>query len=129
RALGMASALAVFGDPDAPDGALDLCIEIGDSAMTHRSRYAVATNRKTVVDLLGLDAQNPRSILYHLTEMRDHAMHLSETLSKGGMSDLSRALLRTYADLAARTPETLDTEALAKISNEIAAVSDILSSS
>jgi uncharacterized alpha-E superfamily protein len=125
----MASALAVFGDPAAPDGALDVCIEIGDSAMTHRSRYAVSTSRKTVVDLLGLDAQNPRSILYHLTEMRDHAMHLSETLSQGGMSDLSRALLRTFADLAARTPETLDTAALAKIRDEIAALSDILSSS
>jgi uncharacterized alpha-E superfamily protein len=127
RAMTMAAALAVFTDPDAPDGSLDLAIEIGDSAMTHRSRYAVSTNRNTVIDLLALDPRNPRSILNNLTEIRDHAAELSAALSDGRMSDLSRGILRAYADLAARTPETLDTATLTLIKDEIAALSDILS--
>ncbi|MCK7475077.1 MAG: alpha-E domain-containing protein [Rhodopseudomonas palustris] len=46
--------------------ALDLAVEVGDSVMTHRRRFAVTTSRETVVDLLALDAMNPRSILFQL---------------------------------------------------------------
>ena len=71
RAIAMSGALAWLADPEAPDGALDLAVEIGDSVMSHRRRYAVATSRETVVDLLALDTLNPRSVLYHLGEMHD----------------------------------------------------------
>jgi uncharacterized circularly permuted ATP-grasp superfamily protein/uncharacterized alpha-E superfamily protein len=128
RALTMTAALANFADATAPEGALDLAVEIGDSSMTHRSRYAVATNRNTVIDLLVFDAQNPRSILYHLAEIRDQAAQLSDAVGKGPMSDLSRAILQVHADLAVRTPETLDTATLFKIGNEIAQLSDVVSS-
>ena len=72
RAIAMSGALAWLADPEAPDGALDLAVEIGDSVMSHRRRYAVTTTRETVVDLLALDTLNPRSVLYHLTEIREH---------------------------------------------------------
>ena len=45
RAIAMAGALAWLADPEAPDGALDLALEIGDSVMSHRRRYAVTTSR------------------------------------------------------------------------------------
>jgi uncharacterized circularly permuted ATP-grasp superfamily protein/uncharacterized alpha-E superfamily protein len=127
RALTMAAALENFADGQAPEGALDLGVEVGDSSMTHRSRYAVATNRKTVIDLLVFDAQNPRSILYHLAEVRDQASQLSEAVGKGPMSDFSRAVLQTHAELAVLTPETLDTAALQKVGDAIAKLSDVLS--
>ena len=82
RALTMTAALGNFADPSAPEGALDLAVEVGDSSMTHRSRYAVATTRNTVIDLLVFDAQNPRSLLYHLAEIRDQAAQLSEAVGK-----------------------------------------------
>jgi uncharacterized alpha-E superfamily protein len=127
RALNMASVLATFADSKAPDGALDLAIEFGDSTLTHRSRYAVASNRGTVIELLGLDINNPRSILNNLTEIRDQATELSVALAQGQMSNLSRSILRTYADLAARTPETLDTATLTEIADHIGDLSDALS--
>ena len=127
RALTMAAALANFADSAAPEGALDLAVEVGDSSMTHRSRYAVATNRKTVIDLLVFDAQNPRSILYHLAEVRDQAAQLSEAVGKGPMSDFSRAVLHTHAELAVLTPETLNTKALLSLGTEIEKLSDVLS--
>ena len=71
RAIAMSGALAWLADPEAPDGALDLAVEIGDSVMSHRRRYAVRTSRETVVDLLALDTMNPRSVLYHLGEVLD----------------------------------------------------------
>ncbi len=54
--------------PDAPDGSLDMLLEIGDNVMTHRRRYNVSTARLTVTDLLALDPLNPRSILFQLNE-------------------------------------------------------------
>ena len=127
RALTTAEALENFADPKAPEGALDLSVEVGDSSMTHRSRYAVATNRKTVVDLLVFDAQNPRSIMYHLAEIRDQAGQLSEAVGKGPASDFLRAVSHVHGALAALTPETLDTAALNKAGEAIAGLSDALS--
>ncbi|MBC7738822.1 MAG: circularly permuted type 2 ATP-grasp protein, partial [Candidatus Saccharibacteria bacterium] len=58
RAAMMTDLLAAVADPKSPDGGLDLAIEVGDSIMVHRQRYAVLTNRENVVDLLGLDPTN-----------------------------------------------------------------------
>ncbi len=127
RAQGMCATLAVLADPDAPDGALDLAVEAGDSVMTHRRRYAVSTSRETVVDLLALDAMNPRAVLYQLGEIRSHVGYLPRASIHGQMSPLSRAVLRTHTDLAVQTPETLDTAALRTIRREIGSLSGLLS--
>ena len=42
RGIQIARSLAWLTREDAPDGALDMMLEIGDSVMTHRRRYAVA---------------------------------------------------------------------------------------
>jgi uncharacterized alpha-E superfamily protein len=127
RALAMSYALATFADRAAPEGALDLAVEIGDSAMTHRRRFTVATNRSTVIDLLALDTVNPRSILHHLGEIRSHVADLPGAEVKRQMSPLARAVLQVHTELAVRTPETLDTKALIAMSDEIAALSNLLS--
>jgi uncharacterized alpha-E superfamily protein len=126
RALTMASALVALMADQAPEGSLDLVVEIGDSAMTHRSRYAVASNRKTVVDLLVLDAQNPRAILYHLAELRTHAEQVAATVGRADRPVFLHAVLKIHAGLAALAPETLDTGRLQVLHDEIAALSDIL---
>ncbi len=129
RALAMAATLRALAAPDAPDGALDLAVEVGDSVMTHRRRYAVSTNRETVVDLLALDGQNPRAVLYQLTEVRNHVAVLPGAEVNGQLSALSRAVLRAHTALAVRTPETLDDAALAELAAEIGAISELLSES
>ena len=128
RAVATASMLASFADPAAPEGALDLAVELADSAMTHRSRYAVATNRNTVIDLLVFDSMNPRAILYHLTELREQVNHLPGALVHRQMSPMARAALQAHASLAVRTPETLDSEALLDLRGELASLSELLSS-
>jgi uncharacterized circularly permuted ATP-grasp superfamily protein/uncharacterized alpha-E superfamily protein len=127
RAMATAAALDTFADPDAPDGALDLAVEIGDSVMSHRRRYAVSTTRDTVVDLLALDALNPRSVLYHLTEVRDHVDVLPSASVNGQMSPLARGILQTRTGLAVRTPETIDGTVLGALIVELEALSELLS--
>jgi uncharacterized alpha-E superfamily protein len=129
RAIAMANALAWLAGPEAPDGALDLAVEIGDSVMSHRRRYALATTRETVVDLLALDTLNPRSVLYHLTEIRDHVAFLPNAEVNGQMSHLARAVLQAHTGLAVETPETIDGTALRALILELQALSDLLAAS
>ncbi|MEZ5841107.1 MAG: circularly permuted type 2 ATP-grasp protein [Hyphomicrobiales bacterium] len=127
RATAMASILATFADDEAPEGAFDLAVEAGDSVMTHRRRYPVATHRATVIDLLALDPLNPRSILYQMTEMSEHIGYLPGNEPHEAMSDLRRVMMKAHTDLAVHTPDSLDTGALRAIGAEISDISVLLS--
>ena len=126
RAATMASVLAWFADDEAPEGALDMAVEIGDSVLTHRRLFAVATSRSTVVDLLGCDADNPRSIQYQLAELKEHIGVLPGAREQGQMSALSRAILKLQADVAVSTPESLESTVLLDVRTELTRVSDLL---
>lgn len=127
RAINMADLLAALAHEDAPDGALDLAIEVGDSVMSHRRRYTVATNRDTIVDLLALDSLNPRSILYQLDEIRSHGTHLPHFSAHGQLSELARAIFKTQTMLTTARPDELTAEALMQLSLELQSLSDLLS--
>ena len=47
-----------------------MMLEIGDSVMTHRRQYRVYSGRLSLVDLLGLDPLNPRSIIFQLDALK-----------------------------------------------------------
>lgn len=126
RAVSMAGVLAGFAGPDAPEGAFDVAIEIGDSTMTHRSRFAVATNRTTVIELLALDGLNPRAVLYQLTRLREHVAHLPGIQEATPMSALERALVQTHTDLATDLADTLDSARLIALQGRIGEISDLL---
>lgn len=127
RASGMASALAHFADPAAPEGALDLAMEIGDCTMTYQRRYSLGTHRNMVVDLMVFDAMNPRSILFLLERMRSLIALLPGAEVHGVMSPLARAALRAHAAIAVETPETVDRAALAALGERLDELSDLAS--
>ncbi len=127
RALAMITHLRALARSGAPDGSLGLAVEVGDSVMTHRRRYAVETNRETVVDLLALDDMNPRAILYQLTELKAHVAVLPYAVVNGQPSALSRAVLRAHTALAVLTPQDVDDRALAALRTEIEDISELLS--
>ncbi|TPE53171.1 circularly permuted type 2 ATP-grasp protein [Amaricoccus solimangrovi] len=127
RSMEMAGLLAWLGAPDAPDGALDLAIEIGDSVMTHRRRYAAATTRETVIDLLALDGMNPRAILYQMGEVRNQVALLPGADVNGQLSRLSREVMRLHTDVATQLPEGLDTDALLDLRDRLFDLSGLLS--
>jgi uncharacterized alpha-E superfamily protein len=126
RAGRMTSVLETFADPDAPEGSLDVAVEVGDSVMTHKRRFSVETNRATVIDLLALDGQNPRSVIYQLAELKDQIAMLPNATLSGQLSPLSREILRLHTELAIATPDVLETADLKDLRAEIAALSDSL---
>ena len=127
RAATMAELLALLTDPGAPSGSLDLALEIGDSIMTHRQRYAVMASRDSVVDLLALDGQNPRAILFHLAEISDQADRLAGGARQGHLTDFARRVLALQTRMALFTPETLDAAALRSLRGDILGLSGALS--
>ena len=128
RASSLVSLLAAFTNADAVDGSLDLAIEVADSTMTHRQRYAVATNRSTIIDLLALDPLNPRSIIYQLNQISDHMAYLPGIEAHSQLSPLQSVILQTRTNLAVKLPETVDTETLNTLGAEIAQLSNLLTS-
>ena len=58
--------------------ALTALLEIGDSYMTYRSRYAVTPMAIPVVDLLLLDESNPRSLAFQLITLETHLAALPQ---------------------------------------------------
>lgn len=127
RARGILAMLAVLADEDAPDGALDLAIEIGDSLMTHRRRYAISSTHESVVDLLALDEMNPRSALYHLAEIKRQNELLPGATRNGQMSDLSKAILKTHTALAVETPERFTSEQAGQHAAFVSDLSELIS--
>lgn len=123
RAQRMTDLLSVFADENAPEGALELLLEVGDSAMSMSRRYAVSLSRETVLDLLAMDQQNPRSVLYQLTDMKEHIDVLPGAREHGHMSELARSVLKVHTALEIATPETLTPDALNELRDTIAFLS------
>jgi len=123
RAHRMADLLAEYTAPDSPEGALELLLEVGDSAMSMSRRYAVSLSHSTVLDLLAMDAKNPRSVLYQLSDMKDHVDVLPGAMDHGHLSELARSVLQVHTSLAISTPETLTPEKLGELRDQIAYLS------
>lgn len=126
RADNIASLLISFADRTAPPGSLDVAVEVGDSVMIHRRRYSVETNRNTVIDLLALDPDNPRSLICQTRLLREQEAALPRGAAGRQMSEFARHVLRLDTDLAVAVPEEITTARLTKMRKEIAAISDAL---
>ena len=126
RGLHMTRLLGHMSGEDAPDGALDMLLEIGDNVMTHRRRYNVATARLTVTDLLALDPLNPRSILYQLDEIKDEVEQLPHAYDNGQMSPFYREAMRLHAGLAVLTPEAMTDAVYQRLEADLEHLSDVL---
>jgi len=126
RGLHMARLLGHLSGPDAPDGALDMLIEIGDSVMTHRRRYNVATARLTVTDLLALDQLNPRSIFYQMNEIKTEVELLPNATVNGQYSPFYREVLKIYNQLSLMTPEAMTSEVYAQLEDDLENLSSLL---
>lgn len=68
----LVSVLSARSGPVEPNLALTALLEIGDSTMTYRSRYAVMPMAVPVVDLLVLDETNPRALAFQLGLLEAH---------------------------------------------------------
>ncbi|MER9842492.1 circularly permuted type 2 ATP-grasp protein [Mesorhizobium australicum] len=119
RGIQIASTLARLTSSKAPDGALDMMLEIGDSVMTHRRQYPVQAGRRTVIDLLALDPLNPRSILFQLERLKAEIGLLPATGGEGHMSAAAKEILQLNTSIAIKEPADMTVKALNDLAGEI----------
>ncbi|PDT80649.1 circularly permuted type 2 ATP-grasp protein [Sinorhizobium sp. BJ1] len=126
RGLHMTRLLGHMSGPEAPDGAYDMLLEIGDSVMTHRRRYNVNTAALTVTDLLALDPLNPRSVLFQLNEIKREVELLPNAFANGQMSPFYRETMRLHSGLAVMTPEAMTAPVYKRLEQDLERLSDLL---
>ena len=110
------------------DGELDVLLELADSLITYRQRYVMIAAPAPVVDLVVLDPNNPRSVMYQLDRIEAHLRALPKRNSSGRLSPVQQIAagiatrLRT-ADAAAvnKTVIVEIEQALMKLSDAISA--------
>ena len=115
-----------MADPKAPDGGLDLAIEVGDSIMVHRQRYAVVTTRENVLDLLALDPANPRSVRFHLGILGKWVEALNGTRPEGQTREIEEKVWALQDAFEKHTVYSLDTKALTTAHWQILDLSGVL---
>lgn len=121
RGIQLARSLGRLTDSDAPDGALDMMLEIGDSVLTHRRQYNVSSGRRTVLDLLALDPLNPRSLIFQLDRLKTE-VGLLPGGSPSNMTAAAKNVLRLHTALAVKEPADMSAETLAGL---VAGLSDV----
>lgn len=126
RAANMAQMLSQLAAEDAPDGALDLALEVGDSVVSYRARFSILPHRTAITDILGVDDQNPRSIRYHITRAKQHIAGLPGQNDSHVLSDVARKVLLLETELAASSPTALTPELLQKVKTDIWDIADAL---
>ncbi len=126
RAAMMTDLLAAVADPKSPEGGLDLAIEVGDSILVHRQRYAVLTSRESVIDLLALDETNPRSAHFHLVVIGRGLAELCGPAENARVSEFRHKVQLLNDRIAGHTVYTLDTKALLGLYRQILDLSGAL---
>lgn len=128
RAWSTSNMLLNFARPDRPWGTYEIAIEVGDAIMTHRMRFSAAFTRETVLDLLLLDENYPRSVLAQLVEILGHLDFLEKVTHdlSGKLTPIRREVLKLQTELATAQPEEIPNERLADIATASAAFSGLL---
>ncbi len=122
RADGASTVLRAFAGQDLTQGLLDVALEYADSRITHQRRYRIDPTQETVVDLIALDADNPRAILFQVKSMRQIAETLPFARHDGRVSPVLEALLPLEASLTVAHPKDLTPNRLTDIRGELATV-------
>jgi uncharacterized circularly permuted ATP-grasp superfamily protein/uncharacterized alpha-E superfamily protein len=86
RAIATCRFVRQFAEPAAPDGGLDVLLELADSQITYRQRYLMVAARAPVIDLVVLDPNNPRSVAYQLDRIEQHLAVLPRRSADGRLS-------------------------------------------
>ena len=126
RAIQIARITGWLTQDDAPDGSLEMLLEIGDSVMSHRRRYSVTAGTQSAVDLLVLDPLNPRSALFQLTELRAQLETLPGGLRDGQLSSVAKAALQLQTRLVIAEPHRVTPDELDDIASEIGLLASLI---
>jgi uncharacterized circularly permuted ATP-grasp superfamily protein/uncharacterized alpha-E superfamily protein len=126
RALATSRFIRQFAFGEAPDEALDVLLELADSQISYRLRYVMIASRTPVIDLVALDPNNPRSILFQLTRMEAHLAALPGHDSDGRLSAPQQVATPLIARMRTTDAATIDEGVLLEVEASLMKLSEIV---
>jgi uncharacterized alpha-E superfamily protein len=126
RAIQLARIVAWFVEKGAPEGSLEMLLEIGDSVMSHRRRYSVSAGTQSAIDMLVLDPLNPRSVIFQLAEIREQIETLPGGVEDGVLSPAAKLALSLHTRLTIAEPHKMTSDVLEEVAAEIEQLANVL---
>ena len=105
---------------------LESVLIAAENIITYRRRYRSYLDLETVLDLLLLDENNPRSLLYQLNRLKEHIDRLPARRDSHRLTDHERLVLKAWSRLRLIAPERLAT--ISERSGKYKGVEGLLSS-
>jgi uncharacterized alpha-E superfamily protein len=90
RALLTCRLMRALAKPGTIDGELDVLLELADSQITYRQRYVMIAAPTPVIDLIMLDPNNPRSVVFQLDRIETHLRALPRRSTSGRLSPVQQ---------------------------------------
>ena len=115
--------LATNAGPDALNVLLDLC----DSQIVYRSRYLTGPWRNPVLDLVLLDPDNPRSLVFQVQCIVAHIAALPALIEDNVPERPLREARGALASLQSMTADSFDEAQLREVETRLLALSDAIS--
>ena len=126
RGLALCRLVRLLGEAQPEIEAMSVLLDLCDSQITYRSRYMASPLRDPVLDLLLLDRENPRSLVFQVERLCSHIEALPR-LDEGQLPEAplrqARALL---APLQSLTVDEIDDALLQDLEDRLLALSDAI---
>jgi uncharacterized circularly permuted ATP-grasp superfamily protein/uncharacterized alpha-E superfamily protein len=116
-----------FAEPGAPEGSLDLLLELADSQISYRQRYVMIAALKPVIDLVMLDPNNPRSVEFQLERIETHLGALPKQNPEGRLSPAQQIAASAATLLRTTNADEVDDKLIIDIENALMKLSDAVS--
>jgi uncharacterized alpha-E superfamily protein len=118
-----------FADPLAPDGSLDVLLELCDSQITYRQRYVMIAARAPVIDLVMLDPNNPRAVIYQLERVEAHLATLPKHVADGRLSPPQQIAASIATSLRTADAARIDADLILASERGLMKLSEMIDSS
>ncbi len=115
-----------FAGPGAPDGGLELLLELADSQITYRQRYVMVAARAPVMDLILLDPNNPRSVAFQLDRIETHLSALPGRSATGRLSPVQQIVASIATRLRTVEAAAIDEALIVDIEQSLMKLSDAI---
>jgi uncharacterized circularly permuted ATP-grasp superfamily protein/uncharacterized alpha-E superfamily protein len=127
RALLTCRLVRCFAETGAPDGGLDVLLELADSQISYRQRYVMVAALAPVIDLVMLDPNNPRSVVFQLDRIETHLGALPRKNSTGRLSPVQQIAASIATQLRTADAAKIDDALIMELEQALMKLSDAIS--
>ncbi|MGA2941528.1 MAG: alpha-E domain-containing protein, partial [Xanthobacteraceae bacterium] len=128
RALLTSRLTRAFAYPGAVEGGLDVLLELADSQISYRQRYVMIAALAPVIDLVMLDPNNPRSVIFQLDRIETHLGALPRRNSTGRLSPVQQIAASVATGLRTADASKITDSLIMEIENSLMKLSEAISS-